>query len=943
MERLQTGVLVIGGGTAGITAAFAAAEEGASVIIVERDTGLGGVGVRAGVPSYYLGSRGGIQEVLDREIVPVNASMGRKTGGFSPESKGQVITEYIAKLGIQVIYEAVASKVIMEGSRVRGVIVESGRNTYEILAHTVIDSSGNGDIAGLAGASYTLGRDWDGALHNYSLVPRFVDENNQLRWHNFDVGWLDPTDPADVSRAYRTGRAYLWREGEHPANTHFVAAGPQLGVREGRLIVGDYRLTQDDLLLDRRFDDAVMRCYAHYENHAFDYANESVWAQNWVVIMGMWRLPFGGQVPYRCFLPRGIDGLLIGCRALSQDHDSAMMLRMQRDLHKIGEVAGTAAALCVKNGVMPRQLDVRLLQQRLIDRGVLREEELTSPRDPKLKFKGESAEDRLRPLIQGPQAKDVSALIQRLGGEEEPAALWWLLQFGDASLQPLLTALPRAEGSKRDSIAIALGLLKHPACIPILEEAFQRQESARQERNPNPRTEPLWLIAAILLGRMKVASIAPAVASAMRSEKRTITLLYMLHYLINIADQLSDPVKKQIAEDVSVMLSNPKLGEDFPLYGSGAELPCTEDTRSMRWNLELNAGLLLEKLGSNEKERIWNRYKNDYRGYVRLAAERISSRLDQTADARPTGSGMQTLGAYDAVVVGGGLAGVAAAYTLASEGWNIAVIEPTGVLGREITRAYSNRIHLPDHHSPGALRAFQTCVKNRMGWFDGQVDPVAASLAFDDLLQRHHVHVFFHIWPSRLLTYKNRVTGIEAASLSGQVRLEAPVVIDASSLGKLSASQFGSRPAAPPHDSMIRLIYSNITEELPREYGIRLNNGEALKVQCNRTCWPNEWRVTLSANQPRNRADWQLVLGSALPAMREQIPALQTGVLAHLADDPIQSPPHRIDTGTGVISGLVAAGAWMEGYPYNPFQEEAMITNAFLLGERAAQAARSIE
>lgn len=100
------------------------------------------------------------------------------------------------------------------------------------------------------------------------------------------MGWIDITDAEDVSRTYRIGRRYAWRDLEILENKHFTVVGPQLGVLKGCRIIGEYVLQQDDLLLDKRFDDVVMCCYAHHENHAYDYANESDLAQIWIDILG---------------------------------------------------------------------------------------------------------------------------------------------------------------------------------------------------------------------------------------------------------------------------------------------------------------------------------------------------------------------------------------------------------------------------------------------------------------------------------------------------------------------------------------------------------------------------------------------------------------------------------------------------------------------------------
>ncbi|MDF2835491.1 MAG: hypothetical protein K0Q63_1131, partial [Paenibacillus sp.] len=598
-ESLRTDVLVVGGGTAGVTAAISAAEEGASVVLIERDSGLGGVGVRAGVHFYYLGTKGGIQDQLDERALSLNRKMGSAAKSFLPESKGLAISSRIQELGIRVIYEAIVAEVMMDEQLVRGAVIESSRGTIRIESAVLIDSTADGDAAYLAGAAYKLGREWDGALHNYSLVPRTVDANNQLRCKNFDIGWVDATDPSDISRAYRAGRRHAWRSGENPLNMHYTVIGPQLGLREGRLIQGEHVLSQHDLLVDRRFEDVVFRCFAHHENHAFDYANESEWSQTWVAILGMWRFGFGGDVPYRCFVPKEIDGMLIGCRAFSQNHDNAVMLRMQRDLHKIGEVVGTAAAISVQQGVPPRQIRVADLQQRLISRGVLEEDEISDASKPWVTLKGESAEYLLRLLKGGATAADVKKLIGYLGGDEQSAALWWLWTLGNGCVPVLLEALSQSEGRQRRGIAFALGLLGQEAAVPVLAAIFRSRDADRP--NKLTRTEESWVSALILLKNMKNAAVAADVIELLHTEKRSATLLFMLHYLISVADQLAGSLQAATIAAIEVMLADPELGDDFELHNSGDALPALPDTRSMRWGIELAAAYALELVGGEGK------------------------------------------------------------------------------------------------------------------------------------------------------------------------------------------------------------------------------------------------------------------------------------------------------------------------------------------------------
>lgn len=627
--KLQTDVLVVGGGTGGMMAAIGAAEEGARVVLVERDNALGGTGIRAGIHYYYHGLVGGVQDNIDDATKSIIRKFGGRSKGFHPELKGMAVERRVAELGIVVLYEAIVTEIVKDGNRVVGAIVETGENRVEIAAAVTIDSTGIGDAAYLAGASCTTGREWDGVLHNYSLAPRYVDENNRLDFRSFDVGWVDPTDVRDMSRAYRVGRQLSWFENEDPSNTHFTVVGPLLGVREGRTVIGEHLLHQDDLLLDTRFDDVVSRCYSHHDIHAYDYANESELSQIFITVLGLRHLPFGGEVPYRSLVPKGIDGMLLGSRSISQDHDCSMTLRMQRDLHKIGEAAGVAAALSVKENVIPRLVPIRKLQERLVARGVLKREDLERESEPWVKFKDEAPGTRRRILQQGVQRPDIEALIERLKGSDlgtmhigsdTGKALWWLWQFGDASIQPLLDALEGSEGGKRMSIAFALGILKHPAAVPELADIFRRHEN-EPEFQDSIRAEPFWISALVLLKGMRSPVVADDVVEQLATERMSTKLLFMLHYLIAVADQLTVEQKTRTSTAVGQLLRDPELGDDYTVW----QLKIRK-VNSMNWGLELASAYLLELIGGNGKP-IFERYAQDERGFARNAAKIIESRL----------------------------------------------------------------------------------------------------------------------------------------------------------------------------------------------------------------------------------------------------------------------------------------------------------------------------
>jgi hypothetical protein len=332
------------------------------------------------------------------------------------------------------------------------------------------------------------------------------------------------------------------------------------------------------------------------------------------------------------------------------------------------------------------------------------------------------------------------------------------------------------------------------------------------------------------------------------------------------------------------------------------------------------------------------------------------------------------LGTYDAIVIGGGVSGISVARTMAAEGLNVALIEPTGILGREVTRGYNTFVKLHEHaDQSSSVREYYDCLLDSKGWFADQVDPTAAAVAFDELLSIYPVNVLFHVWPSRLLTEGRQVYGLEVACKSGRARLEAPKVIDASAHGKISKMWFRSEHA-DKQVSMVQLIYNGISGKCPEETVLLSTKAGDLRVVCRPTWWMSEWRVTLISNQRWSRAEWLLLLNELLIMLRASIPALQTGVLAHLSDDVSGEPELRIsaessfDTIAGyvidplaeadksipsrtvpifqemlcnpaVVDGLFMAGPWLNGFPYDPCREEISLVNAFLLGDMVGSAA----
>ena len=303
------------------------------------------------------------------------------------------------------------------------------------------------------------------------------------------------------------------------------------------------------------------------------------------------------------------------------------------------------------------------------------------------------------------------------------------------------------------------------------------------------------------------------------------------------------------------------------------------------------------------------------------------------------------LGAYDAVVIGGGLAGVSAAYAAAKEGHKVAVVEPTGSLGREIVRARNFDVDLSryDRQYP-VVAALLDRLKARKGWFDGLLDTNCTATALDDVMDEAGVDVLFQSIESKLVTENGKAAGVEIATKSGYGLLKARYVVDASARGKLSRRYFRTANL-PSGASAIHLLFNSVQGECPGEAQIEIPEFGYVAVKCRPTYWEAEWRVTFYADRYVERDQWTRLLKEAFGPLHELAPALTTGVLTYVADDVWAEPGFAVSaavrTGTDAaatahsdgIGELIPAGMWREGFSFDLHDEERTLMNAVGLGQ----------
>lgn len=175
---------------------------------------------------------------------------------------------------------------------------------------------------------------------------------------------LDPTDTESLTQAYL--RIY----GQVPAtiaffrkyvpgfrNAHLREIAPMLGIRESRRILGDYVLTAEDVIAGRRFDDVVAMGGYHIDIHR----PSGTWVESHNVR--------AYTIPLRSLIARDVDRLMMAGKCVSASHKAIASTRVIPICMGQGQAAGTAAAMAARQGKSVRELDIRQLQQRLVEDG----------------------------------------------------------------------------------------------------------------------------------------------------------------------------------------------------------------------------------------------------------------------------------------------------------------------------------------------------------------------------------------------------------------------------------------------------------------------------------------------------------------------------------------------------------------------------------------------
>lgn len=582
-------VVVAGYGTGGAYAALAAADSGASVVVLDPAPLPGGIGTGGRIHSYYHGKPGGLQDAVDERTSGMSSQIAESVRGYNPMARARILSNELSVQGTTVCVGSTVFGVVKEGNGVNGVVAldDSGYHVYPCTV--AIDATGDADLAAASGAAFALGREGDGFPQPYSYTPTVVRDG--VLWsRNFDAGWVDPTDTIDFSRAHFEGRRRLWEEGPFTQETHHCSLASIIGLRESRFIKGDVALTFADFLEGGTYPDTVCESTAHYDNHAIDYAEESDWAFRHVVLFGLWRQMATGELPYRCLYPAGVDGVLVACRAISIDHDLHQLVRMQRDLQKIGEICGVAAAKAVRDGVPPARVDVGELRKELAGRGV-------------------APPETAQPAMVG----ETEELLAALGAERNGLAMWRLSQRAAAvDWDAFLAAETSPERAFAAAVAAASGGVSSESIRAVLLGTFRERvaEPALGIKSPPP-----YVVAALALVEIRAPEALSALGELLQASDLQATVAVLL---LKAISRLGD------ADGVAAIKAF--LGDGME-RASTVSLWGVQEFRvsPFRFAVELRAVRSLLELGCRDEVRRLDAYVEDEHLLIRRYARRLAA------------------------------------------------------------------------------------------------------------------------------------------------------------------------------------------------------------------------------------------------------------------------------------------------------------------------------
>jgi hypothetical protein len=399
-------VIVCGAGPAGVCAAIEAGCSGAKTLLLESQGCLGGIWT-AGLLCWILDGhqKGGLVKELYERLESENAGFpdrgGNRAFAYDAEMMKWLLEDLCREAGVHILLHTGVRATRVKNRQIDLVITESKSGRQAWKGNVIIDCTGDGDVAALAGCGYEVGRPGDQAAQPMSLlglitgvhydeIEPFVrrgDESGAVTkarlLKEIERGGYSPSykkpgiypiyddlfmlmanhkygysslDAGEVTEATLHARAELYHIikslrslGGSWKNVQLVATAEQIGIREGRRIHGLYTVTREDLVRGAEFEDAVCRVSFGVDVHSVQKEDE-IRSYN----QGIRSKDY--DIPLRSLIARDVNGLMMAGRCISGDFIAHSSYRVTGNAAAMGQAAGRVAAMAARRRVLPQQI-----------------------------------------------------------------------------------------------------------------------------------------------------------------------------------------------------------------------------------------------------------------------------------------------------------------------------------------------------------------------------------------------------------------------------------------------------------------------------------------------------------------------------------------------------------------------------------------------------------
>jgi len=412
-------VLVVGAGPGGVSAAVMAARNGARTMIVERYGCPGGMAFFGEVTPFMPNHVDG--KTLDRPLFTdwcrrmhyYKTAEFKAAHPFNPNECCIKITKEEAMLAmedllleakVRMLYHHTLLDVVMNGGDIEAAVFHSKSGLCAIKAKVFIDSTGDGDLAALAGAPVEFGNEdgycqpmttcfkmenvdksrmpdkegrnrlyeqakADGILHcpRENVLCFSMYEDDVMHFNTTRIVQKSAVSGIELSEAEIEGRRQIrefidFLRSRVPGfeNARIRSIASHVGVRESRRIRGIVYQTADDFINAAKFPDGIAKI-----KYDIDIHNPSGTGTKIISMKpGEWY-----ELRYGTLVPMNTENLLMGCRAVSVDHALHSSSRVMPPICSIGQAAGMAASLCVQRECRPAALPGEDVRKKLAEVG----------------------------------------------------------------------------------------------------------------------------------------------------------------------------------------------------------------------------------------------------------------------------------------------------------------------------------------------------------------------------------------------------------------------------------------------------------------------------------------------------------------------------------------------------------------------------------------------